>query len=145
MAHSPTADDHARALALYLRDGLNAAYSEQLVVSQVRDYNGFANTGEDFPLLCVYRTGSNKELLQRSNMVLAYYLSSFAEQGKLPGIMRWVEVQVANLLEAYSYQDGVCVDLDLSDLRSEYRIGTLGEVAFPYLKIYFALTEPGDP
>lgn len=135
---TPKSDDSCKNLALYLQQELNAAYTEAQVVATVRDYNGFSGLVADFPLLTVYRTGSNGSALQNSDGVVAYYLPSLTAQEQTPGILNWVEKNIAALLGSYG-QVNRCIQIELGSLRSEQRIGRVPDsaIAFPFLKIYF--------
>jgi hypothetical protein len=154
---TPDRDRATRYLAEYLRDNLNADFAaiastmppelgDRAIVS-IRDFNSFNFTGDEFPALAVYRTGSKGEAFGESSAIAAYYLPSMAAQEQQPGIMRWVEVRIIRALErrGMAFDDDQPVVTDLSQSRSEYQIGLLPGLGtpFPYLKVFFDFTEIG--
>ncbi|HEY9826050.1 MAG TPA: hypothetical protein V6D19_11415 [Stenomitos sp.] len=158
----PTRDRACWEIAQFLKARLNADYqaiasqltdpitSAEPVVRGIRDYNAWANTFNEFPLLTVYRRGASGEFLEQVEAAIAYYLPTMALQDQVPGILRWVETRIVRSLQQYDVffagQDIRHANLQLQGLRSEYGIGVLPgtEVsAFPFLRINLNFEEIG--
>lgn len=158
----PTRDRPCWEIAQHLQQKLNAEYQAILaelpdpvteanaVVVSIRDYNAWTNNFGDFPLLCVYRTGSQDQYLDLSDAVAAYYLPSMAVQDEQPGILRWVESRIARALTDYPIwamggQD-LHANVITTNMRSEYGLGAFpgtDAIAFPFLRVRFQFQEIG--
>ncbi|NJM56244.1 MAG: hypothetical protein HC857_00580 [Synechococcales cyanobacterium RU_4_20] len=154
-AVSPLEDTTMVALATFLQSHLNNAYlgtsslTEQAggqtpVVAGIRAHNTFLNVTDEFPLLMVYRTDSKGAGLLTSEAIAAYYLPSYAECDRTPGIFRWVELEIARALSGIR---GCCPESPhillngLQALRSEYRFFATDNGVFPLLRVFFSFTE----
>lgn len=137
-------DVACQALASYLKSALNtkaAAIDGSTAIVGIREYYAFPNSTSDFPLLMVYRTGSSGETLGKSSVSAWYLLPSMAELDKLPGILRWVETELAIGLQNFDRFEGDVALLDLRGMRSEYRFALLGNNTFPGVRLDFSLTD----
>jgi hypothetical protein len=90
-------------LVTYLRDGLNEAYPEQIVVNSTRSYDAYNVPYTEYPLLKVYRVSEMGKIDRNESevqLVISYSLV-FPELEQLAPIMIWVRRQIRRLLAGW--------------------------------------------
>lgn len=129
---TPEADTPCRNLGAYLMEQLNDR-DTRTVVAAVRDHYPFLG-GEftiESPLLCVFRGHSSGVALQSSELFIGYYLFNLEAYWEQTGILRWVELAIAELLEQYK-ESQPCLGLDLSDLKTRRDYLPYGGILLPF-------------
>lgn len=133
-----------RQIALHCQTYLNQKNpTSEAIVADVRDYDAVGISTVQYPLLCVYRTGSRPPRLRRCSLQLAYFLPpSFIERDQLSGIMRFVELFLLDALTDFNNSSD-CVQIETTDVTSRYVISQLGNNFFPALILSAEITEGG--
>lgn len=141
---TPDFDPTCRLIAEYLQERLNQM-SAQTVVAAIRDHDAFiAASNVDFPLLQVYRGDSRGRFLEVSQIIIEYYLLDLIAYWERAGLIRFVEVAIAQLLDKSEFdQRFEKVRPYLDTLRSQrgYLRMPSGEV-YPNVKITLDIAEP---
>lgn len=122
-------------LALYLMDGLNKMHPT--AIAAVRSFDDIPSDPASYPCLILHRTEEEGEALQRCEATIKYMLISQVERQSRPGQFRWVGLAIAHLLRRYPYHEPQMKIVNLEDIRSRYRIGSLQNAVFPFLEIRF--------
>ena len=138
---TPESDTPCRNLGAYLMEQLNDRDTRQ-VVATIMDFYPFIG-GEvtvDSPLLCVFRGNSSGQQLEVSELNIGYYLFDLEAYREQPGILRWLEKAVVDLLGSYNYLDK-CVKLDLSGLRSRRGYLPYGGLLLPNTVLSLTFTD----
>lgn len=118
-------------LGNFLSTSLNEMDTRQ-AVSMTLDYFPFVG-GEiaiEGPMLCVFRGNSRGPRLDRSELNIGYYLFDLGAYREQPGLLRWFELAVVQLLEGYNDLDP-CLELDLSNLQSRRGYLPYGNLLLP--------------
>lgn len=138
---TPEIDKPCRDLGTYLMESLNDL-DTRTVVAAAKDHYPFLG-GElpiESPLLCVFRGGSSGVALQVSEIFIGYYLFDLGAYWEQPGILRWVEKAIVDLLEPYKEMQP-CLGLDLSELRSRRDYLFYGGLLLPFTVISLAIAD----
>jgi hypothetical protein len=126
-------DASLRHLAEYLMNGLNDRH--QLAVASCWDFDNIPSDPSQYPALVIARLGSSGDSFERSRGFIKYMLLNQVERQGRPGLFRWVEVAIAELLKIYPYHDARVRITNMHTLSSQYRIGTTSAGIFPYIQI----------
>ncbi|MFN6560036.1 MAG: hypothetical protein RMY28_009530 [Nostoc sp. ChiSLP01] len=144
----PTIDPSMEALAYYLKDGLNDRIFQLkpgiIAVSHAINYNSLPADLSSFPLLKVYRNTDDFLPGQNTTQATIAYCLSFPDEAKIPGILRWVAVNIDLLLREWGINHrGCCPSIDPeAKFRAEYRVMSLnGEPVYTFLLFNFEITE----
>lgn len=138
---TPETDKPCRNLGTYLMEQLNDRDTRQ-VVAAITDYYPFLGdeVSIESPLLCVFRGNSSGAQLEVSELNIGYYLFDLTAYREQPGILRWIEKAIVDLLGSYSYIDK-CVQLDLSGLRSRRGYLPYGGLLLPNTVLSLTFTD----
>lgn len=138
---TPEIDKPCRSLGTYLMEQLNDRDTRQ-VVAGITDYYPFigGDVSVENPLLCVFRGNSSGSQLEVSELNIGYYLFDLEAYREQPGILRWIEIAIVELLGSYSYLDK-CVQLDLSGLRSRRGYLPYGGLLLPNTVLSLTFTD----
>ena len=143
----PNIDPSMTRLAQYLMDGLNEAIAPLIpnvvAVRAIDCYNSLPTDLSRFPLLKVYRSQETyTHNLAKGKGIITYCLS-FPDEQKIPGILRWVAININLLLRNYATTN--CKPyLDINEEYSaEYRVMSLNsEPVYSLLQFTFNYEEP---
>jgi len=138
---TPEIDKPCRDLGTYLMEQLNDR-DTRIVVAAVKDHYPFLGVELpiESPLLCVFRGGSSGVALQVSELFIGYYLFDLGAYWEQPGILRWVEKAIVELLEPYKEMQP-CLGLDLSELRSRRDYLPYGGLLLPFTVLSLMCTD----
>ncbi|RCJ29203.1 hypothetical protein [Nostoc punctiforme] len=144
----PTIDPSMQAIATYIKDGLNDRIGELktgiVAVRHAICYNSLPADLSSFPLLKVYRNTDNFTWGQNTTQMTIGYCLSFPDEERIPGILRWVAVNIDSLMREYGINHrGCCPSFDPeSQIKAEYRVMSLnGEPVYTFLLVNFEITE----
>ena len=147
----PTIDPSMEAIASYLKSELNKRIAELrpgiIAVSHTVNYNSLPVDLSCFPLLKVYRNTDNFTPGQNTTQATIAYCLSFPNEERVPGILRWVAVNIDALLREYGINHrGCCPAINPEDsFKAEYRIMSLnGEPVYTFLLFSFEIIEDGN-
>ena len=144
----PEIDDSMSAIASYLQTNLNdriAQISPDVVaVRSTACYNSLPRDLSSFPLLKVYRTTDTFTLTGNLTQAVVGYCFSFPDEERIPGILRWVALQVNFLLREWAIAHKECsprIEYN-EEFRAEYRVMTFNsEPLYSLLQFNFQLME----
>ena len=138
---TPETDTPCRDLGNYLMERLNDL-DTRTVVAAAKDHYPFlgAELPIESPLLCVFRGNSSGVALQVSEIFIGYYLFDLGAYWEQPGILRWVEKAIVELLGNYQEMQP-CLGLDLSALRSRRDYLPYGGLLLPFTVISLAIAD----
>ena len=145
---NPILDRSTNLIAEYLKSGLNErlseVYANTIAVRHVVNYNSLPTDLSCFPLLKVYRNSESFTDYHNTTKAVAGYCLSFPEEEKIPGILRWVSVNINELLRELAIAHRGCspeIDLE-QEFTSEYRVMSLrGEPLYSLLQFNFTFKE----
>jgi hypothetical protein len=147
----PTIDPSMQRIADYIKDGLNDRIAEIktgiIAVSHAICYNSLPADLSSFPLLKVYRNADEFSPGQNTTQATIAYCLSFPDEERIPGILRWVAVNIDSLLREYALNHrGCCPSIDPEGrFKAEYRVMSLnGEPVYTFLLFSFEITEDGS-
>lgn len=144
----PNIDPSMQAIAQYLMDGLNERINrilDNVIAVRAFDcYNSLPGDLSRFPLLKVYRTTDTFKHYSTEGQAVIGYCLSFPDEERIPGILRWVAVNINALLREYALNHHGCsptIDYQ-QEFRAEYRVMSLnGEPVYSLLQVNFQFTE----
>ncbi|MCC5616379.1 hypothetical protein LC605_15130 [Nostoc sp. CHAB 5836] len=147
----PTIDPSMQRIADYIKDGLNERIAQikqgVIAVSHAICYNSLPADLSSFPLIKVYRNTDEFTPGQNTTQAVIAYCLSFPDEERIPGILRWVAVNIDSLLRQYAINHrGCCPEINYEDkFRAEYRVMSLnGEPVYTFLLFNFEITEDGN-
>lgn len=144
----PTIDPSMEAIAQYLKTGLNeriaAIMPGTIAVSHAINYNSLPVDLSCFPLLKVYRNSDNFSIGQNDTQATIGYCLSFSDEERIPGILRWVAVNIDSLIREFAINHrGCCPAINPDgEFKAEYRVMSLnGEPLYSLLMFSFDFME----
>lgn len=144
----PAIDPSMQVIANYIKDGLNERIAEMnsgvVAVRHAICYNSLPSDLSSFPLIKVYRTQDKFNITENTTQAVIAYCLSFPDEVRIPGILRWVAVNIDLLLRDYAIAHrGCCPQIDYEgEFRAEYRVMSLnGEPVYTFLLFNFELKE----
>lgn len=142
---TPFEDTTLKALAEYLRDGLNMASEATYGMTAVKQLSLLENfVIKEMPLLTVFRTQSRGDRLELSDVQITYFLGAFATQQEQPGFIYWVARKIAELLLNFNYAQN-CAELK-SVVRAQYaNVRTRSGADFPGVAIFITIEDRHSP